>query len=371
MRPRVLLSLGEASGDRLAAEVLAEAEALLPLEVSGVVGPALRRRGVQPVVPVEELSVMGLAEVLRHLPRLRRARAALWAALDERPDLLVVVDAPDLNLPLAARARRLGIPVLGLVSPQVWAWRPGRVRRIAAAMQRLCCLFAFEPRCYAAVQGPHFQAVFTGHPVRDRLRPRDPARVDPSLFALLPGSRPQERARHLPIFLRAAEAVRARRQGARFLLLDPRPPPGLPAWVRPVPEISELATCRAALGKSGTSTLELAVLGLPMVVAHRVHPLTWWIGRALVRGVHHLALPNVLADQALGRRAPEVVPEHLQQLDPDALAAALLALPERQEIDLSALGPPGAARRMARELVSMLPRPASPPLPGRPALERA
>lgn len=346
-RPRLIVSVAEASGDRLAAEVLRVLCSQVDLDVSGIAGPALRELGVREVAPVEDLSVMGLAEVLRHLPRVRRARRALFDAIDQGAEALLVVDAPDLNLPLAAHARARGIPVIGLVSPQVWAWRRARVHAVAARFNRLCCLFAFEPGLYQGVDAPDFQAVFTGHPVLDRLPSRDPSAVDPLLYALLPGSRPQERRRHLGPFLQAAARVRANRQGARFLLAGPSPPPGLPDWVQPVPDVAALARCRAALCKSGTVTLELAVLGLPMVVAHRVHPLTWWIGRALVRGVHHLAMPNVLADIAAGGKAPEVVPEHLQHLDPDLLARSLLALPEHQPIDLSALGTPGAAARMA------------------------
>ncbi len=365
-RPRLLVSVAEASGDRLAAEVLrvlcAQVElAGIELRVSGIAGPALRQLGVREVAPVEDLSVMGLAEVLRHLPRVRRARRALFDALDEGADALMVVDAPDLNLPLAAYARARGIPVIGLVSPQVWAWRRARVHTVAARFTRLCCLFAFEPALYSEVQAPDFQAVFTGPPVLDRLPRRDPATVDPLLYALLPGSRPQERRRHLGPFLKAAERLRAQRQGARFLLAGPTPPPGLPDWVQPVPDVAALSRCRGALCKSGTVTLELAVLGLPMVVAHCVHPLTWWIGRALVRDVHHLAMPNVLADIAAGGKAPEVVPEHLQQLDPDRLARALLALPEHQPIDLSALGTPGAAARMAEVARPLFTSPLSAP----------
>lgn len=363
---RLLVSVAEASGDRLAAEVLAALPAGVDLEVAGIAGPALRRlllsgRAVAELAPVEDISVMGLAEVLRHLPRVRRARGALAKAIDQGADALLLVDAPDLNLPLAARARARGIPVVGLVSPQVWAWRRSRVHTVARRFSRLCCLFDFEPALYREVQAPGFEAVFTGHPVLDRLPRRNPDDVDPHLFALLPGSRAQERRRHLGPFLRAAERVRALRQGARFLLAGPSPPPDLPEWVQPVADVAALSRCRAALCKSGTITLELAVLGLPMVVAHKVHPLTWWIGRALVRDVHHLAMPNVLADLAAGGRAPEVVPEQLQDLDPDRLARALLALPDQQPIDLSALGTPGAAARMAAILAAVLGSPPAAP----------
>lgn len=352
--PTVLISAAEPSGDRLAAEVLRSLRAHGQVQARGIAGPLLRAEGVEAVARVEDLSVMGLVEVLRHLGRIRRARAAMEAAIDAGGDLLVVVDAPDLHLPLAARARARGIPVVGIVSPQVWAWRRSRVRRVAACMDRLCCLFAFEPALYAPVSGPGFQAVWTGHPVVDRLRPRDPATVDPLRFALLPGSRGQELRRHLPVFLAAAEELRRQLPGARFALAGPAGSLDLPPWVEVVPSVAELASCRAALSKSGTVTLELAVLGLPMVVAHRVSPLTYALGRLLVRQVHHVAMPNVLADLATGAKAPPAVPEHLQHLDPRALARELLALPAVQPLDLSALGPPGATDRAARQVAGLL-----------------
>jgi len=354
---RVLVSAAEPSGDRLAAEVIAALRDRVEVEVRGVAGPALRALSVQPVARTEDVSVMGLVEVLRHLDRIKAARQRMEQAIDAGGDVLVVVDAPDFHLPLAARARARGVPVVGVVSPQVWAWRRSRVHQIAAAMTRLCCLFDFEPALYDDARGaPDFQAVFTGHPVVDRLprRVATSAPVDPLRFALLPGSRAQELRRHLSVFLAAADAIRARRQGARFVMACPAPPPGLPDWVEVVDRVDALSDCRAALTKSGTVTLELAVMGVPMVVAHRVHPLTYWLGRLLVRQVHHVAMPNVLADQRVGGKAPDVVPEHLQHLDPDALAAAVLALPEHQTVDLSALGPPGAAGRAADVVAEVL-----------------
>ena len=368
--PRILISAAEASGDRLAAELLLALRARFgEVQARGLAGPRMRELGVEVVARAEEVNVMGVAEVLRHLPRIRRARAAMQAAVDQAAgdpaagdqaagdqgaDALVVVDAPDLHLPLAARAKARGIPVIGIVSPQVWAWRRSRVHRIAASMDRLCCLFSFEPAVYADVQAGGFRAIWTGHPVVDRLPRRDPAAVDPDLWALLPGSRAQELRRHLGPFLEAAALLRQQRQGARFLLASPAPPPGLPDWVRVVPSVQELSACRGALTKSGTVTLELAVLGLPMVVAHRVHPLTYALGRLLVRQVHHVALPNVLADQAAGRKVTAVVPEHLQHLHPQALAQELLALPQVQPVDLSPLGPPGAAERAAAVVAEVL-----------------
>lgn len=351
MPPVVLLSAAEPSGDRLAAALVEALRARGPIRARGIAGPAMRAAGVEPIFPAEALGVMGASELLGRLGALWRARRALERALDEGADAFVGVDSPDLHLPLARRARARGVPAVGYVAPQVWAWRPGRARRVAASLDRLLCLFPFEPALF-----PGLDARWVGHPAPDRVAPRDPSVVDPALYALLPGSRRQELSRHLPLFLATAELLRARAAGAplpRFLLLLPPElptPPALPAHVRRVGSLAEIGAARAALTKSGTVTLELAVLGLPQVVAHRVSPLTYALGRWLVRGVRHIALPNILAERA-GLPAP--VPEHVQASDPARLAEALLALPERQPIPLADLGAPGQAARAAAAVAEL------------------
>jgi len=341
----VLVSVAEPSGDVLAAELIAALRARHggALRVRGVVGPALRAQGVEAVAAMEDIAVMGLAEVLRRLGPIRRARAAMAAAIEAGGDVFIGVDAPDFQSPLAALARRRGMRAVGYVSPQVWAWRKGRVPKIAARWDQLLCLLAFEPALYA---GTGLDARFTGHPVVDRLPSR--GSVDPLAFALLPGSRRQELRRMGPVFFEVASQIRARRQGAHFHLVVPEALssdlPPLPTWITRAQSVSELSTCRAALTKSGTVTLELAVMGVPQVVAHRVHPLTHWIGRRFVRGVRHIAMPNVLADRG-------VVPEHIQHLDPQALTTEVLALPEDQPVDLAALGGPGASDRAAAAIL--------------------
>ena len=346
---RIMVSAAEASGDRLAAELLVALRAEGPVEAFGLAGPAMRAGGVQPLARMEDVNVMGLVEVLGRLAPIARARAALRRGLARRPDALVVVDAPDLHLPLAARARRLGIPAIGYVSPQVWAWRPGRVDRIAAGLDALLCLLSFEPEMYAvAAARSGCDVRWVGHPVLDRVPPR--GLVDPLHIGLLPGSRPQELRAHQALFLETFRALQARWPGARATLLRPAsapPCPPLPAGVRVTSDLGALATCRAALTKSGTATVELAAMGVPMVVAHRVPALTHWMGRRLVTGVSHVAMPNVLAGRA-------VVPEVLQGLDPDDLAGRLAALPEQQPVDLSPLGSGGASARAAAAVRAVL-----------------
>lgn len=348
---RLLISAAEASGDRLAAELLAALREGGPVEARGIAGPLMRNAGVEAVAQQEDVAHMGVVEVLRHLGSIRRASWQMARAIAAAPPgtPVVLIDAPDLHLPLGREARRRGLPVVCYVSPQVWAWRPDRVAKIAAACDLLLCLFDFEPPLYdtpaVRAANPGFRAVHVGHPLRDRL----PARgaVDPHLWGLLPGSRSQELTRLLPLFIDVAERLRAHDPLARVRVASPRPLP-LPAWIEQAPDIAALAGARGVLTKSGTVTLELAVMGVPQVVAHRVHPLTYWLGRLLVRGVHHVALPNILADRRAGAAVnPPPVPEHLQDLDAVSILADLEALPEHQPVDLGALGQGGASARAA------------------------
>jgi len=337
--PRLLVSAAEPSGDLLASELVA---GLRDWEMAGLAGPRMRAAGVRPLARTEDVSVMGIVELLSRLGDVRRVRAVLEAAIDSGEYACFVgVDAPELHLPLARRARARGMRAIGFVSPQVWAWRPGRVTAIGEAYEAVLCLFDFEPALYAETP---VDARWVGHPVVDRMPPRGV--VDPHLFALLPGSRRQEVERLWPVFRQAADRVRAQ-VDARFRVV-------VPDWIsleapgmEVVHSTGSLASARAALTKSGTVTLELAVMGVPQVVAHQVHFVTYAIGRQLVKGVEHVAMPNVLA-----RR--EVVPEFLQDLDPDKLATALLALPEVQPVDLTALGEKGAAHRAATAIREIL-----------------
>ena len=340
---KLLISAAEPSGDRLAAELIAALSAHTTVQARGVAGPLMRSAGVEPVARMEDIAVMGLAEVLRNLPQIRAASAAMETAISEGADLIVGVDAPDFNLPLARKARAKGIPAVGYVSPQIWAWRQGRAAKISAALDQLLCLFSFEPQLY-----PDLDARWVGHPVLDRL-PRS-GQPDPHLFGLLPGSRRQELRRMLPPFVETARRMHAEDARTRFRMVLPE---ALQSELPALPDCitvtgggaAALAGCRAALTKSGTVTLELAVMGIPQVVAHRVHPLTYWIGRLVVTGIKHIALPNILAGQ-------EVVPELVQHFSPALLADTLRSLPAHQPVDLTALGPSGASGRAAEAILS-------------------
>jgi lipid-A-disaccharide synthase len=373
---KVLFSAGDASGELHAAALAEELSRRAPgVEMFGLGGPAMEKAGVELVVPQRELAVGGLVEVLFDLPRIVSVWRRMTRALAERrPELVILVDSPDFNLPLAKRAKRLGVPVLYYVSPQVWAWRRGRVRKIAARVDRLAVIFPFEPAVYAGTGVP---VDFVGHPLLDRLAPlaaesdRTEARralglaPERPLVLLLPGSRRNEVRRTLPLQLAVARAVHARDPRVGFAVAV------APSIVResidealaqvPLPSLLDLAVIEGrtyeairaadvALAKPGTVTLEVALLGTPLVVTTRVNALTAWLIRRLVR-VSSYTMPNLIAGRT-------VVPEFLQEdADPDRIAEALLRLlagPVR-EAQLAALagvrealGGGGAAARAAR-----------------------
>ncbi|WP_114375750.1 lipid-A-disaccharide synthase [Elioraea thermophila] len=340
------LVAGEASGDVLGARLMQALRARQPdLTFAGIGGARMAEQGLVSLFPMEELSLMGLAEVVPKLPRLLRRLAETEAdVLAKRPDALITIDAPSFTLRLAGRVHAKGVRTIHYVAPQVWAWRPGRVRKIAGKIDRMLALLPFEP--------PFFQAAgiptdFVGHPViesgADRgdavsFRSRFGVQGKQPVLAVMPGSRRGELARHLPLFTRACALLCERHPD---LALFVPTLPHLEAIVRaapwPVPPIIATdaqtkhdgwAAATAALAKSGTTSLELAVAGLPHVVAYRANPLTATIVRRLVR-VRYASLVNLLA----GR---EVVPERLQErCTAEALAEALHPLmdggPARKE----------------------------------------
>jgi lipid-A-disaccharide synthase len=370
----VLISAGDASGELHAAALAEELRRRAPdVRLFGLGGPAMEKAGVELVVPQHELAVGGLVEVLMDLPRIVSAwRRMNRALVERRPDLVILVDSPDFNLPFAKRAKRRGVPVLYYVSPQVWAWRQGRVRRIAARVDRLAVIFPFEPEVYA---GTGLPVDFVGHPLLDRLTPlaaRERADVrralslaaDRPLVLLLPGSRRNEVRRTLPLQLAAARALHARDPRVAFAIavapsIEREAIDGAIA-AETLPALLDLTVIEGrtheairaadvALAKPGTVTLEVALLGTPLVVTTRVNPFTAWLIRRLVH-VSSYTMPNLIAGRA-------VVPEFLQEeAEPDRIAEALSRLlsgPDR-EAQLQALGElpealggGGAARRAA------------------------
>lgn len=314
----------------------------------GLAGPRMRAAGVQPVAQSEDATAIGLWEVLGALPRLAALLGRLKRDLQAHPKALVVtVDSPDLMLRFGRFAKRRGHRVVHWVAPQVWAWRPGRVHRLARACDTVLCLLPFEP----PLLEPYVRAVFTGHPAavgggRGGVRPGTPT------FALLPGSRPSEVRRTWPVLREVARELRQRHPMAGFLV--PRAPSiaraalgGLDAII--VDDVSDIADADAAVVTSGTATLQVAALGVPMVVIYKVHPFTWAIARRLVR-VPHLALPNLLS-------ATPLVPEILQDLDPGRIADAVDAVRGQAQVPrsiLASLDGSAAIERAADEVAPLL-----------------
>ena len=337
MSIRIALCAGETSGDQLGAGLIAELRARFPeAEFAGIGGDAMRAAGMATWFDASELAVMGLAEVLAHLPRLLRLRRAFrHRVLDWKPDVFIGIDAPDFNLGVERWLKQRGVRTVHDVSPSVWAWRESRAARIGASADRVLCLFPMEPPIYAR---HGVEARFIGHPMADAiaLQPdRNAARaalgepVDAPILALLPGSRLGEIERMLPVFLDASSKLSRDVDGLRVLV--PAANAACRAAIeriagdRPRVRILDGDAQQAMIASdvvllaSGTAALEAMLCKRPMVVGHRISPLTYRIVRmfGLLKS-KHVSLPNVLAGEAL-------VPELLQDAcTADNLHAALL-----------------------------------------------
>lgn len=343
--PTIWLLAGEASGDVLGARLMAALLDSRPgLRFAGVGGPRMEAAGLASLFPMRDLAVMGLAEVLPRLRLLRRrledARADIAST---RPDLVVTIDSPGFALRLLRTIAPLGIARVHYVAPQAWAWRESRVRRFPGLWDRLLCLLPFEVEFY---RRHGIDGVFVGHPVLrsgadggDAARFRAAHRVPDgaTVVVLMPGSRANEAPRLLPVF--GAMLARLHAGGRTLVAVIPSSPVVAATierhvrdWpVRPIVTTTladkhdAYAAAAAALTKSGTSTLELALAGVPMAVTYRVNPVTATLARRLIR-VPYVAMVNLLA----GR---EVVPELLQRdCEPDTLGRALLRLVDEPEI---------------------------------------
>ena len=337
---RIGIVAGEHSGDQLGAALIAALRERVPnLSCFGVAGPKMIAAGCEAWWGADQLSVMGLSEVLRHLPRLLGLRSALVRRFRAaRPDIFIGIDAPEFNLRLARSLKGAGMRTVQYVSPQVWAWRQGRVRTIGAACDLVLCLLPFEAKFYAQHGVP---AVFVGHPLADQIPlavDRDAARRaldirgDGPLVALLPGSRLTEVTRLAAPFAAAAAHIAARRPEYRFLAPMASPEarevfekevaqlPAAPA-IRVLDGQAQqaLAAADAAIVASGTATLETLLSARPMVVAYRVSAVTAFLLRTMgLVKVRYFSQPNLLA----GRR---LVPEFFQeQVSGAALGDALL-----------------------------------------------
>jgi lipid-A-disaccharide synthase len=373
----VLIVAGEASGDLYGGLLM---RAMSGVRFTGVGGPSMRGAGLAPLGDASALGVTGLLEVARHFGSIWRAWRCVVAALEspaDRPDLAILIDYPDFNLRVAARARRAGVPVLYFISPQVWAWRRGRVKRMKSTVSRMLVILPFEEALYREAGVP---VSFVGHPLLDLVHPsrtkvQERARLglDPGrpLLALLPGSRRNEIAAHLPPLVEAAAILRSEFRDLQILLVVAPTASrsemearlrALPAAAPPPLLVSEdrydaVAASDLALVASGTATLETALLGVPMVIVYRMHPLSF----ALARRLSHLTqigMPNLIAARAV---VPELVQDRCTGKDIAAEARALLTDPgrlARMRADLlevrGRLGAPGAIGRAAAAAWDMI-----------------
>lgn len=342
----ILVSAGEASGDRYAALLLEELRRRHPgLQAFGCAGIRLREAGVDPVVRGESLAVVGLVEVLHHIPRIYgEFRKLVAAARVRRPQLAILTDSPDFHFRVAAKLRRMRVPVIYLVAPQVWAWRQGRTKKMRRIIDRLLCIFPFEQDFFTERGVP---AVYIGHPLAGRVRPslskseffqKHTLPPDRPLIAILPGSRQGEASRHLPVLLETAR--RLKKETGATCLLPASATTGVDFFRHKLAELSgteairviegeswdAMAHCDVALAASGTVTVEGALLGAPMVTFYRVNALSWLLGRRLVK-VPFLSMVNLIAESMIVREfmqdemtADALTGEACRLLQPEAAA---------------------------------------------------
>lgn len=329
---RVMIVTGEASGDLHGANLIAAATEVDPdLKFFGVGGKCMTKAGCEILIPSEELAVMGFVEVLGHLPTVWRAFRRLKKILHgpQRPDALVLIDFAEFNLLLASQAKKAGVPVLYYVSPQVWAWRRGRVHRIASVVDRLAAIFPFEPALY---EGLDIDVEYVGNPLLDEFEVKcgrenflRQVGLDPSapVVGLFPGSRKNELKYIFSTIMRSAATLLEKYPDVQFLLpvassfckrdMESMVAPfHLPVTLVDEDIYSVINACDAIISVSGTVTLQIALVGTPMAIVYKMAPLSYAIGRLLIR-VPHIGLANIVAGRG-------VVREFIQD---DATAAAI------------------------------------------------
>jgi len=372
--PCVVIVAGEASGDQHGANLISAMQKKQPgISFYGIGGTALKQAGVKIVVDAAELTVVGITEVVAKIPAILKGMGCLKKLLKRlKPDLLILIDFPDFNLHVAAVARKLRIPVLYYISPQIWAWRKGRVRKIKRRVDHMAVLLPFEVQFYRRHNVP---VTFVGHPLLDTCLPGvqqvlKRRTLEKPVVGLLPGSRESEITKLLPTMLEAADLLRQRLKNVTFIVSQAHTVKRslmdsiiaeFPGWdaAEVITDGVEkvLARCDAVIAASGTVTLQAAMHAVPMVIIYKVSHLSSWLARALVR-VPHVGLVNLVA----GRR---LVPELLQREATGANIARIMAgmLQDADKLnqlrcDLialrDALGQPGASARVADLALNMI-----------------
>jgi len=374
--PCVMLVAGEASGDHHAARLFENLKGLIPaVRGIGMGGRQMAGAGVDIRVDSTGLGVIGLAEVIRHYPDIHQALKTLRHILkQERPDLLICVDYKEFNFRLARTARSLGIKVLFYISPQVWAWRQGRVRSYGRIIDHMAVIFPFEVAFYQKYNIP---VTFVGHPLAGKVK-AGLSRLDAlqrlglscllPVVGLLPGSRSHEIRNLLPVIMQSAVRLAKEQEGVQFVLFKaPSVDEGVlrselaryPVRVSVIEgqNYDALQCCDAVVTVSGTATLEVALMGVPMCIIYRLSRLSYWLGRLLVK-IPWIGLPNILAGRA-------IVKEFIQdEANPDNIAGEVGRIlrdvgyaEQMREALLSVrdtLGPPGAASKLATLARDML-----------------
>jgi lipid-A-disaccharide synthase len=337
-----MLSAGEASGDQHAAALFRELQKLIPgVEGIGMGGSAMREAGIELCFDSSGIGVIGLAEIARHYGEIRGALKLMQkTACERKPDLLICVDYKEFNFRLAKAAKACGVKVLFYVSPQVWAWRPGRVKSYGRIIDHMAVIFPFELPFYEAYGVP---ATYVGHPLAGKVKPsmsrsealKKYGLTDASanahnnggsrpVIGLLPGSRANEIKRLMPVILESARRLSLEFPAARFLLFQAASvkDAAISAQLAGVADLDlqvirgqdydALQCCDTVITVSGTATLEIALLGIPMVIVYRLAPLSYWLGRLLVK-VPFIGLPNILAGKGVVRELiqHEATPESI------------------------------------------------------------
>lgn len=376
-----MIVTGEASGDLHGAKLINAIQSIAPgTRFFGVGGQQMAAAGCNILIPGEKLAVMGLFEVLGHLPIIWRSFQQLKKELSgsRKADALVLIDFPEFNLRLARQAKKFGVPVLYYVSPQVWAWRRGRVKKIAAVVDSLAAIFPFEPALY---EGLDINVKYVGHPLLDEFDAgvsdvdlREELQIDAGkrIVGLFPGSRHNELHYMLETIVASARLIHAQRPDVHFLVpiasglskgaiqshFDAELPVSFVEADRT--SIYDVARhCDAVLTVSGTVTLQIALSGTPMAILYKLSPLSYAIGKRLVR-VEHIGLANIVAGKG-------VVREFIQdEANPQALAEEVLhilndvgyaeTIKEGLRAVHTSLGEPGCSARVAKMLLEMMPR---------------
>jgi len=377
---KLLVVAGEVSGDQHASALLAALRPRVPsLDVFGVGGEGMRAAGARLLAHQKDLAIIGLVEAFSKIRFARRLIHALVAeGVREKADAAVLIDSPDFNLPLARRLAKAGVPVVFYVSPQVWAWRKRRAKTIARIGRAVLVLFGFEKRWYDA-RGLGSNVTWVGHPLVDAAaaelaHPAPPPPPGVRRVVLMPGSRKGEVKSILPVFRDAVEILRRNRPDLEVVLiradsisdalLEELAGPALANWRVVLGEhLALLAASDVLLVASGTATVEGLLARVPMVVVYKVHPVTFWVARRLVK-VAHVAMANIVSDDGTGRRTvPELLQEEATAGNVAAeaekfLADAALSAETRERLAKGAadLGPHGAGVRTAEALLAALGR---------------